>query len=168
MTAGASIGVGIAAAGSFIGGGVNYANDSERIQSQIANTGADSSIVSTSLTWNNRYILDVLGLYLTISYPNHTYIAMIDDYFSAYGYKTNRFGKPRFITGATGNRKYYNYIKTTNCNYILNRPFEDINEIRQLFNNGVRMWTPYNYTDFAEGRICFGDKVAVNTNNPNA
>ena len=93
---------------------------------------------------------------------------MIDDYFSAYGYKTNRFGKPRFITKALGNRKYYNYIKTTNCNYILNRPFEDINEIRQLFNNGVRMWTPYNYTDFAEGRICFGDKVTVNTNNPNA
>lgn len=168
MTAGASIGVGIAAAGSFISSGVNYANDNERIQSQIANTGADSSIISTSLPWNNRYILDVLGLYLTISYPNHTYITMIDNYFSAYGYKTNRFGKPRFITGATGNRKLYNYIKTTNCNYILNRPFEDINEIRQLFNNGVRMWTPYDYTDFAQGKICFGDKVTVNTNNPNA
>lgn len=143
-------------------------NDYDRISSTVANTGADNSTTSSSIGWNDKYVLGCLGFYLNISYPNHSYTTMIDDYFSAYGYKTNRIGKPRFITGATGNRKYYNYIKTTNCNYILNRPFEDINEIRQIFNNGVRIWTPYNYTDFAEGRICFGDKVTVNTNNPNA
>lgn len=168
VSAGASLGLGLSAVGTMAAGSFNYANDEEKIKNSIAQTGADKTITSSSLPWNTKYTLGCLGFYLTVSYPNHTYITMIDDYFSAYGYKTNRFGKPRFITGANGNRKYYNYIKTTNCNYILNRPFEDINEIRQLFNNGVRMWTPYNYTDFAEGRICFGDKVTVNTNNPNA
>lgn len=143
-------------------------NDEAKIESLISNTGADSAITSSSLPWNDKFILNTLGIYLNVSYPNHTYITMIDDYFSAYGYKTNRFGKPRFITGAIGNRKYYNYIKTTNCNYILNRPFEDINEIRQLFNNGVRMWTPKEYTDFANGNIGFGGNITVNTDNPNA
>ena len=168
ISAGASLGLGLSAVGTMTAGSFNYANDEEKIKNSIAQTGADKSITTSSLPWNTKYVLGCLGFYLTVSYPNHTYITMIDDYFSAYGYKTNRIGKPRFITKALGNRKLYNYIKTTNCNYILNRPFEDINEIRQLFNNGVRMWTPYNYTDFAEGRICFGDKVTVNTNNPNA
>lgn len=168
ISAGASLGLGLSAVGTMTAGSFNYNNDEEKIKNSIAQTGADKSITTSSLPWNTKYVLGCLGFYLTVSYPNHTYITMIDDYFSAYGYKTNRIGKPRFITGATGNRKLYNYIKTTNCNYILNRPFEDINEIRQLFNNGVRMWTPHNYTDFAEGRICFGDKVTVNTNNPNA
>lgn len=164
----AKIATGSILVGSIANTVVTAENDEQRISAQIANTGADSSVNSTSLPWNTKYAMGCLGFYLTVSYPNHTYVTMIDDYFSAYGYKTNRFGKPRFITKALGNRKYYNYIKTTNCNYILNRPFEDINEIRQLFNNGVRMWTPYDYTDFAQGKICFGDKVTVNTPNHNA
>lgn len=168
MSAGASLGLGLSAVGTMTAGSFNYANDEEKIKNSIAQTGADKSITTSSLPWNTKYVLGCLGFYLTVSYPNHTYITMIDDYFSEYGYKTNRIGKPRFITKALGNRKLYNYIKTTNCNYILNRPFEDINEIRQLFNNGVRMWTPYDYTDFAQGKICFGDKVTVNTPNHNA
>lgn len=60
----------------------------------------------------------------------------IDDYFSMYGYRTNRLKKPN-ITG----RKSWNYVKTIGCNVECQEaPTEDIDKIRSIFDKGITIW----------------------------
>lgn len=68
------------------------------------------------------------------------YARMIDDYFSAFGYKVNRNKVPN-ITG----RSNWNYVETANCNIIGNIPQEDLDEIKQMFNSGVTIWHKTGY-----------------------
>lgn len=63
------------------------------------------------------------------------YAKIIDDYFSMYGYKVNSVKVPN-ITG----RSNWNYVKTIGCNFTGNIPQEDIEKIRNLFNNGITFW----------------------------
>lgn len=63
------------------------------------------------------------------------YAKIIDDYFSMYGYKVNSVKVPN-ITG----RRNFNYVKTIGCNFTGNVPQEDIEKIRNLFNNGITFW----------------------------
>lgn len=63
------------------------------------------------------------------------YARCLDEYFSAYGYKVNRIKVPN-ITG----RRNWNYIETKGCNIIGEVPQEDLDEIKQMFDNGVTIW----------------------------
>lgn len=63
------------------------------------------------------------------------YAKVIDKYFSAYGYKVNTIKIPN-ITG----RRYWNYVKTIDCNIEGDIPITDLEIIRQMFNNGVTLW----------------------------
>ena len=73
------------------------------------------------------------------------YARIIDDYFSAYGYKVNRIKVPN-ITG----RSQWNFIKTIGCNADGDIPQEDLETIREACNSGITFWhTPaniYNYS----------------------
>ena len=60
---------------------------------------------------------------------------IIDDFFSMYGYKTNRVKTPNL-----NNRSNWNYVKTINCNFIGNIPQNDMQKIKDLFNNGITLW----------------------------
>lgn len=72
----------------------------------------------------------------------------IDDFFSMYGYKTNRRKRPN-ITG----RASWNYVKTIGCNFDAKNSSkmsrEDEIKIQQMFDNGVTLWhdpaTMYDY-----------------------
>lgn len=63
------------------------------------------------------------------------YARIIDDYFSMFGYKTNRVKVPN-ITG----RSKWNYVKTIDCNFDGDIPDSDLMIIRTMFNNGVTLW----------------------------
>ena len=63
------------------------------------------------------------------------YARIIDEYFSAFGYLTNRNKVPN-VTG----RSNWNYVETANCNIIGNIPQEDLDEIKSMFNSGVTIW----------------------------
>ena len=63
------------------------------------------------------------------------YAKIIDEYFSAYGYKVNTYKTPN-ITGRT----YWNYVKTIGCNVVGDIPQQDIEKIKDMFNNGVTFW----------------------------
>lgn len=60
---------------------------------------------------------------------------IIDDYFSMFGYKTNEVKIPN-LTG----RQNWNYVKTIDCNILGNFPQEDLQEIKDMFNNGLTIW----------------------------
>lgn len=59
----------------------------------------------------------------------------IDGYLTMFGYKVNRLGTPHLHV-----RQYYDYIKTIDVNIEGNIPEPDLNEIRRMFNNGIRFW----------------------------
>lgn len=71
---------------------------------------------------------------------------IIDDYFTMYGYKVNTVKLPN-ITGRTN----WNYVKTVNCNITGNIPQQDIQEIKNMFNNGVTLWhNPSTFLDYSQ------------------
>lgn len=73
------------------------------------------------------------------------YASMIDNYFSMFGYKVNRLGTPHLHV-----RTYYDYIKTIDVNIEGDLPEADLNQIRNMFNNGIRFWhDTTKYLDFS-------------------
>lgn len=74
------------------------------------------------------------------------YAKMIDDYFSAYGYKVNKLKAPN-INGRTN----WNYVKTVGCNVTGSIPQEDLREIRGLFDRGITIWhNPSTFLDYSQ------------------
>ena len=73
------------------------------------------------------------------------YAEYIDDFFTQFGYKTNRLATPHLHV-----RTYFDYIKTIDVNLEGNIPESDLNEIRKMFNNGIRFWhDTTHYLDFS-------------------
>lgn len=72
------------------------------------------------------------------------YARIIDDFFNMFGYKVNIVKAPQ-ITG----RRYWNYVKTMDCNIEGDIPQEDLQIIRNMFNKGCTFWhdanNMYNY-----------------------
>ena len=74
------------------------------------------------------------------------YAKIIDDFFSMYGYKVNSLKTPN-ITGRTN----WNYVKTINCNILGDIPQQDMQKIKELFNNGVTLWHNANtFLDYSQ------------------
>lgn len=71
------------------------------------------------------------------------YARCIDEYFSQFGYKCNRVKVPN-ITGRTN----WNYVKTVGCYIAGDIPQEDMQEIKNMFDNGITLW--HNPTTFAD------------------
>lgn len=73
------------------------------------------------------------------------FLQVIDNYFSMFGYKVNILKTPNII-----GRNNWNYVKTTNANFVGNIPQSDILQINNMFNNGVTFWhnpnNMYNYS----------------------
>lgn len=64
------------------------------------------------------------------------YETKISKYFKRYGYKVNRIGFP-----VLDSRRYYNFIKFSNCSiYGAKVPKETIEEIQEIFESGVTIW----------------------------
>ena len=71
---------------------------------------------------------------------------IIDDYFSAFGYKINDVKIPN-ITG----RRNWNYVKTINCNITGDIPQEDLQKIKEMFDSGVTFWHNTNtFLDYSQ------------------
>ena len=71
---------------------------------------------------------------------------IIDDFFSMYGYKTNRVKLPN-ITG----RSNWNYIKTIGSIIVGDVPQEDLQEIKNMFDDGVTFWHNSNtFLDYSQ------------------
>ena len=71
------------------------------------------------------------------------YARIIDQYFSAFGYKVNTVKIPN-ITG----RRNWNYVKTIGCYIEADIPQDDLQAIKDMFNNGVTFW--HNANTFAD------------------
>ena len=74
------------------------------------------------------------------------YATIIDSYFDMFGYKVNSVKIPN-ITGRTN----WNYVKTIGCNILGDIPQNDIEKIKEIFNNGVTLWhNPSHFLDYSQ------------------
>ena len=73
------------------------------------------------------------------------YARCIDNYFTKFGYKVNRVKTPNI-----GSRRNFNYITTIDCNFTGDIPQEDLEKIKELFNNGITFWhNAENYLNYS-------------------
>lgn len=69
---------------------------------------------------------------------------IIDSYFDLYGYKTNRVKVPN-----VAHRQNWWYTKTINANIVGNVPNEEMNKIKDAYNNGLTFWrNPSNFLNY--------------------
>lgn len=84
-------------------------------------------------------------------YSSRTYITeqkcrIIDDYFTMYGYQTNRVKIPNINA-----REHYTYVKTCGCNIVSGKenensvivgglPTDDLHKIVSIYDNGITFW----------------------------
>lgn len=59
----------------------------------------------------------------------------IDDYFTMFGYQTNRVKIP-----SLSSRPYFNYVQTADVNIIGGVPQDDLTHLKNIFNSGVTLW----------------------------
>lgn len=136
-------GGGALAGASMIGSGLGMVTDSvkEIYQHSLVPDGVEGSLNSGDLLnayGENRLTCYRMGI-------TSEYARIIDDYFSMYGYKTNRVKTPN-ITGRTN----WNYVKTIGANIEGDIPENDLNDLKQIFNNGVTLWhTTTYYLDYS-------------------
>ena len=63
------------------------------------------------------------------------YMHTIDDFFTMYGYQTNRVKTPN-----VSSRPYFNYVQTVDCNIVGGIPSDDMERLKAVYNNGVTLW----------------------------
>lgn len=74
------------------------------------------------------------------------YAQCADEYFSQFGYATNRVKLPN-ITG----RRNWNYVKTIGCYIEADIPQEDLAEIKDMFDRGITIWhNPATFADYSQ------------------
>lgn len=131
---GASTGLGLVAGGATALGGLAQVtntlqsiNQEKRFTPPQAEGNVNNGDVNFS--WDlNTYICQDMTI-------RAEYARIIDEFFSMYGYKTNRVKVPN-TTGRTN----WNYVKTIGANIIGNIPQTDLQEIKDMFNKGVTLW----------------------------
>lgn len=107
---------------------------------KFAEAAMQSNQVAGDNTGDITFALDLNGYTLLEKRCKLQFLKQIDDYFSMYGYKTNRLKVPN-ITG----RSNWNYVETQNINIIADIPQNDLNLIKEMFNNGITLWHTTNY-----------------------
>ena len=132
---GAGIGAGFGVVEGAINAGISIAENLAMKQDLITTPNslisAGSDIISRLGVSHETY---VYAGELTIT---DEYKERLGDYFAMYGYKQNKIMN---IKNQLRSRYYYNYIKTIGCNLNGDIPMNYINEIKNIFDNGITLW----------------------------
>ena len=92
-----------------------------------------------NLAWNQCFTVKCMSV-------KSEYAQIIDNYFTMYGYKVNTMKLPN-VTG----RRNWNYVKTVGCYIEADIPQEDLQGIKDMFNNGVTFWhNPATFADYSQ------------------
>lgn len=111
----------------------------------LSSVAQGSSLPDTAHSLNNNNFFNMAtnryGFSLITYGIKYSVARRIDNFFSTYGYKVNKFD-----TICLKNRKNWTYVKTNGCsigyngNYSLNIPNRFLNVINQIFDNGITFW----------------------------
>ena len=109
---------------------INSVYQASREPNKVQGGGAKSNLLTAM--GENRF-----SYYLQTIKPEHA--KTIDNYFSMYGYQTNKTKKPNIRV-----RSRFTYTQTSGCNITGNIPQDDLNKLKSIFDNGVTIWVDLN------------------------
>lgn len=130
--------------GGLIASGIEAVSDSviEKYNHRAIPNQIEGNINSSDILFSMKR----LGITFYHKSIKNEYARVIDNYFSMFGYKTNRVKKPN-LTG----RRNWNYVKTINANVEGNIPQKDLQEIKNMFDRGVTLWhNPSTFLDYSQ------------------
>ena len=138
MAVGAALMVGSLGAATLAGGGL-LLNGAQQIAGNLAKA-KDAEVQPPQAKGNQSSNINVsigahkFELWTKCVDPKHA--AIIDDYFTAYGYKISTWGVPNIKS-----REKWNYIKTIgSCVSSEGIPVDDLEKIDSIYNAGVTFW----------------------------
>lgn len=118
-------------------GGVMGQVHASKIHPDQARGNTNSSDIL--IGWQRYFTVDCMSIRAEVA-------ATIDNFFSMFGYKTNRVKVPN-ITG----RRNWNYVKTVGCYIDADIPQEDLQQIKTMFDKGVTFWhNPATFADYSQ------------------
>lgn len=130
MATGGPVGVGIAIA-SGASGIIDTINDHH--QAQLA----PNKIQSGSAKNNLLTAMDLNKFHFYWRQIKPEFARTIDDFFTMYGYQTNRIKTPNMHS-----RPYFNYVQTIDIHITGGIPSDDMQRLKSIFNTGVTLWKP--------------------------
>ena len=139
-----------AVTGNVLGTGLSAVSGAQGIAGAIMQKKQHNMIPTTVSGSLNSADVNVASGNNTFHYYNMSikqeYAKIIDDYFSMYGYQVNSLKVPN-ITG----RANWNYVKTLECNLIGSLPESAVEELKNIFNQGVTIWhNPATFLDYSQ------------------
>lgn len=75
------------------------------------------------------------GVFIIKKQIKSEYRIKLENFFNMYGYKLNEVKIPNFKT-----RRYWNYVQTKSCVISANLNNNDLQELRDIFDNGITLW----------------------------
>jgi hypothetical protein len=78
---------------------------------------------------------NISGVYIIKKQITAEYRKKLTDFFKLYGYKVNELKTPN-----TRSRQHFNFIHTTDVNLTGEIPQDDLQKLKEIFNNGVTIW----------------------------
>lgn len=121
----AATGGAMLSAGAQIG---NLLNENYKASLVPDQAHGNSNCCDVNVAWNQCFTVKCMSI-------KSEFAQIIDDYFSAYGYKISRVKLPN-VTG----RRNWNYVKTIGCYIQADIPQEDLQTIKDMFDRGVTFW----------------------------
>ena len=131
LSGGAAIAMGIGAIGAgaaAVGNAVGKIKDTERVPPQVANQGRNPYLDAGMGSNKMRFHMKAKSI-------RAPFARTIDDYFTKFGYQTNRVKVPN-----THSRPHWNYVKTISATITGSVPADDAKKICQLLDNGITFW----------------------------
>lgn len=134
--------------------GINQAfsniNHEYNVAMQMAQVEKQQMLPDTAVLSGNNSSLLGYGLedecIFTTYCIKREFAERIDQFFDMYGYKTNMLKIPNL-----NNRPNWNYVKTAGCNILADIPQQDLQTIKDLFDNGITLWhNPTTFLDYSQ------------------
>ena len=107
------------------------------VSNSLANiaTNVPTPSAGTTSSGNIEFATDEKDFFFFQVYPKVEYCEMIDNYFHMYGYAVKKIKVPNVHV-----RKGWTYTKTANAIVVGGAPAKALQNIANIFNNGIRFW----------------------------
>lgn len=130
-TGGAGAAIGVQQVASGVTGILNTVNSVYKASKEPNGTkiGAVKNNLLTGMKRNtfDAYIRTIKG----------EHAETIDNFFTMYGYQTNKLKVPN-----CSSRPYFNYVQTVDANVVGTIPDDDMTTLKNMYNSGVTFWKP--------------------------
>lgn len=121
--------------GAAINGGANVLNATANLVAQVTTASTQPNHARGQQSSSVFCAMGYQGFHYMPYRIQGQFAKIIDDFFSMYGYKTNRLKVPN-----RNGRKSWNYVKTCGCNLTGSAPADVTASLVQIYDKGITFW----------------------------